>query len=236
MAWWGSLLRVLWVLALGGAIAVGSLSISRLWGRVRNRKSDSLVTHFAMAGLSVGAISLFSGARWSEFGLGLGSFHWSPTLLLWALPTALLTVMQLVASRGRASDAPHHLSPAQTVLRVWIVASIAEELLTRGLLQGFLAPLSGTGFHVGADIVSVPILLAALAFAALHLVLVRVMGAKAAAVIALAFLLGCVAGVYRQTTGSLIPAVIVHTLFNIGGSVPLWRLRHRSRARAEAHQ
>jgi membrane protease YdiL (CAAX protease family) len=154
-------------------------------------------------------------------------------LLLWVLPTAILTIMQLAVSRGRPSDAPHQFSPVQTVLRIWIVASIAEEVLTRGLIQGLLAPLSTTGFRIGAELVSVSILLAALAFAAMHFVLVRKMGAKAVPVIVLAFLLGCVTGVYRQTTGSLIPAVIVHMLFNVGGTIPLWLTPRRARPQSK---
>jgi membrane protease YdiL (CAAX protease family) len=224
---------VLWVLALGGAIAAAALWLSRLWGRLRHRKPSSLVTHFVMAGLAIAAMHLISGGRWPEFGLGLGSFHWSPMLLLWVLPTAILTIMQLAVSRGRPSDDPHQFSPVQTVLRIWIVASIAEEVLTRGLIQGLLAPLSTTGFRIGAELVSVSILLAALAFAAMHFVLVRKMGAKAVPVIVLAFLLGCVTGVYRQTTGSLIPAVIVHMLFNVGGTIPLWLTPRRARPQSK---
>jgi len=233
MSGWESLGRVLWVLALGGAIAAVALWLSRLWGRLRHRKPNSLVTHLVMAGLAVAAMYLTSGGRWSEFGLGLGSFHWSPMLLLWVLPTAILTIMQLAASRGRPSDDPHPLGPVQTVLRIWVVASIAEEVPTRGLIQGLLAPLSATGFHVAGVLVSVSILLAALAFAAMHLVLVRKMGAKAVPVIVLAFLLGCVTGVYRQTTGSLIPAVIVHMLFNVGGTIPLWLTPRRARPQSK---
>jgi len=218
---------------VGAAIAVGSLALSMSWGRIRRRKPDSLVTHFAMAGLAIVAMYLASGGRWSEFGLGLGSFHWNPSLLLWVLPTAILTIMQLAASRGRPSNDPHQLGPVQTVLRVWIVASIAEEVLTRGLIQRLLAPLSTTGFRVAGELVSVSVLVAALAFAGLHLVLVRKMGAKAAPVIVLAFLLGCVAGVYRQATGSLIPAVIVHMLFNIGGTIPMWLAPRRARSQSK---
>jgi hypothetical protein len=89
-------------------------------------------------------------------------------------------------------------------------------------------PRSTTGSWVAGELVSVSDLLAALAFAALHLVLVRKKGSKAALVIVLAFLLGCVAGVYRQTTGSLIPAVIIHMLLNIGGTIPVWLTPRRT--------
>ncbi len=225
MGWRQDLFRVLWVLGLSGTIAVASLWIAKLSARIGNRKPNSLVTHGVMAGASIVGIWLASGGRWSEFGIGAGTFDWNPIALLWILPTAGLTILQIAASRGRGVADPHQLRPRQTIVRVWIAASIAEELLTRGLVQGLLAPLSGVGFHVGASFLTVPILLGALVFAALHLVLVRKMGAKASPVIVAAFLLGCVAGVYRQITGSLIPAVIVHMLFNMGGTLPLWLIR-----------
>jgi membrane protease YdiL (CAAX protease family) len=37
-------------------------------------------------------------------------------------------------------------------------------------------------------------------------------------------LLGIVAGYNREKTGSLIPAIIIHALFNIGGMLPMWLL------------
>ena len=46
--------------------------------------------------------------------------------------------------------------------------------------------------------------------------------AVAVPVILLAMLLGLVAARYRERTGSLLPAIIVHALFNIGGMLPLW--------------
>jgi membrane protease YdiL (CAAX protease family) len=66
------------------------------------------------------------------------------------------------------------------------------------------------------------VLTGAAAFSAMHLVLLKRMGAKAAPVLVVTFVLGCIAGVYRETTGSLIPAVLVHMLFNVGGAVPVW--------------
>jgi membrane protease YdiL (CAAX protease family) len=40
--------------------------------------------------------------------------------------------------------------------------------------------------------------------------------------IVLATFLGIVAAYYRESTGSLLPAILVHALFNIGGTLPLW--------------
>ena len=50
------------------------------------------------------------------------------------------------------------------------------------------------------------------------------MGAMTIAICVSAGLLGLVAGYYRQQTQSLLPAIIVHALFNIGGTLPGWLL------------
>jgi len=56
----------------------------------------------------------------------------------------------------------------------------------------------------------------------MHVVLIPSMGAAAVAPIVMATFLGLVAAAYRQATGSLVPAVLVHALFNVGGMLPQW--------------
>ncbi len=218
---WGAL-WIPWTLFLAGAIAVASMSIAKLWARRHERRTNSLITHGLMAILSAAAIAGLSQGRFEAFGFTVGTFRWSFLLLLWAIPSAVLTLPQLLARRTEPLELPFGLTPMQTVVRVWIVASLAEEILMRGLVQSSLGLLSDIGFSVGTHFVSLPVLAGALAFSALHLVLFKRMGANAAPVLVATFLLGCVAGVYRETTGSLIPAVLVHVLFNVGGAVPVW--------------
>ncbi|MEN6369982.1 MAG: CPBP family intramembrane glutamic endopeptidase [Thermotogota bacterium] len=218
---WGAL-WIPWTLFLAGAIAVASMSVAKLWARRHERRTNSLITHGLMAILSVAAIAGLSQGRFEAFGFTAGTFRWSFLLLLWAIPSAVLTLPQLLARRTEPLELPFGLTPMQTVVRVWIVASLAEEILMRGLVQSSLGLLSDIGFSVGTHFVSLPVLASALAFSALHLVLFKRMGANAAPVLVATFLLGCVAGVYRETTGSLIPAVLVHVLFNVGGAVPVW--------------
>ena len=218
---WGAL-WIPWTLFLAGAIAVASMSVAKLWARRHERRTNSLITHGLMAILSVAAIAGLSQGRVEAFGFTVGTFRWSFLMLLWAIPSAVLTLPQLLGRRTEPLELPFGLTPMQTVIRVWIAASLAEEILMRGLVQSSLGLLSDIGFSVGAHFVSLPVLAGALAFSALHLVLFKRMGAKAAPVLVFTFLLGCVAGVYRETTGSLVPAVLVHMLFNIGGAVPVW--------------
>jgi membrane protease YdiL (CAAX protease family) len=42
------------------------------------------------------------------------------------------------------------------IIGVWILASVAEEVLTRGLIQGFLSPLTGLAFSLGGCVSAYP--------------------------------------------------------------------------------
>jgi membrane protease YdiL (CAAX protease family) len=69
---------------------------------------------------------------------------------------------------------------------------------------------------------SMPVVVSGLLFGAMHLVLVKQMGPGAIPLILLTTCLGLVVAHYREKMGSLLPAIIIHALFNIGGSLPLW--------------
>jgi membrane protease YdiL (CAAX protease family) len=81
------------------------------------------------------------------------------------------------------------------------------------LLQTLLARALGEN-HFG-----VLVLLSGLFFGAMHLLVVRQMGPG---VVVFTTYLGLVAAYYRQKTGSLLPAILMHMLFNICGSAPIW--------------
>ena len=126
----------------------------------------------------------------------------------------------LAPGAGKAPAPFAMLSEVQIVVFVWIYSSVCEEVLTRGLLQTLVSPHTPTPST--RIVLTTPIVVSALFFAAMHLVLVPSMGPAAAVPIVLALCLGLVAGYYRQVSGSLVPAILVHALFNIGGTLPLW--------------
>jgi membrane protease YdiL (CAAX protease family) len=114
---------------------------------------------------------------------------------------------------------PDYGSFINLVIGVWILASIAEEVFTRGLIQGFLAPLAGFGFSPGGLRISLPVLTSAIFFGLMHLGILST-GAgflSVAVIVVFAFILGIIAGYYREKSGSLIPAIIVHVCGNVGG-------------------
>ena len=181
----------------------------------------SFSTHSVMLLASVGIIGLWPGRSFAAFGFTRGTYRFRPSILLWVLPTAVLSLMsRLAPTPPEAESIIAGQSHLQLVLFVWVYASVCEEVLTRGLLQSLVAGRSRA--EEVSTRFSMPVLVSALFFGAMHLVLLESMGPYAVAPIVLATLLGYLAARYRESTGSLIPAVIVHALFNVGGMLPGW--------------
>lgn len=180
------------------------------------------VTHSLMLVLSVAAMWLISKGQLDLYGFTKGTYEFSPRILLWVLPTAVLSIVPALASpNGQGPRAFIEFTKPQTIIFVWGYASICEETLVRGLLQTLLSEAAKVG-AVGRYRLSMPVLVSGLFFGSMHIVLVKQMGIAAVPVILLAVFLGLVAARYREKTGSLLPAIIVHALFNIGGTLPSW--------------
>ncbi|MBN1425275.1 CPBP family intramembrane metalloprotease [Candidatus Fermentibacteria bacterium] len=216
--------RLVTGLALAAAIALAALQAPRVIRLpAESFFPSSWITHSVMLTLSLAAMWLLSRGRLALFGFTLGTFRFSPRILLWAVPTAVLSLLAMVASggaQGRAGPAAN-FTKLQIVVFVWVYASICEEVLTRGLLQTLLGGNSDPRVS-GSRRLSLPVVVSGVFFGLMHIVLIRSMGAAAGPLIVLTILLGLVAARYRERTGSLLPAVIIHALFNIGGMLPVW--------------
>ena len=95
-----------------------------------------------------------------------------------------------------------------------IGASIQEEIIFRGLIQSMLERRWMVTFSLFGGSVSAAVVFTAVLFGVIHL--------EAGAVVALgAIILGLVAGELRRRSGSLLPAIMVHALFNSVDAV--WR-------------
>jgi membrane protease YdiL (CAAX protease family) len=112
-------------------------------------------------------------------------------------------------------------SLVQTILLVWIYASVAEEVLARGFVQSFLAPLARHALVVGRLRLSAPVVLATVFFAGSHLLLLTtgIGPATVLLVVGFTFCGGLVTGYFRERTDSLVPAIVAHALFNLTGSL-----------------
>jgi membrane protease YdiL (CAAX protease family) len=182
------------------------------------------VTHSLMLVLSLAAMLLISKGRLDLYGFARGTYTFSPRILLWVLPMAVLSTAGALALRGgHGAAGPFSFTRIQTIVFVWIYASICEETLVRGLLQTLLSQSAKAGASAGRWL-SMPVVVSGLFFGAMHLTLVKQIGPAAVPAILIATFLGLVAARYREKTGSLLPAILIHMLFNIGGTLPLWTI------------
>jgi membrane protease YdiL (CAAX protease family) len=209
-------------LFLASCVALAAMFTPRFTGVQGGRFfPPSFVTHTVMLGLSLGLMGLLSKGRMDLFGLAWGLRALRPSILLWILPTAAMSVASAFWNKGAHGHPALELSKLQFVLFVCIYASLAEEVLTRGLLQTLL----GWNAQVASILfigLSLPVLLSGLFFGAMHLGLLRTMKAGAIPIVVLTTCLGIVAARYREKTGSLLPAILIHMGVNVGGLIPAW--------------
>jgi membrane protease YdiL (CAAX protease family) len=216
----GGGVRIAFALALTAAVFLAAIYGARFLPH--GGLPVSFVTDCLMLGLSLAAIAVISKGRPGLFGFTLGRYRFSPLILLWTLPSAIPSILQALAlPRGEAAQSFVRFTWFQAVIFIWIYSSICEEILVRGLLQTLLNRSPGAA-TMDARWWTVPAVISAVFFGAMHLVLVPLLGSGAIPIVLLATFLGFVAAHYRQASGSLVPAIMVHMLFNIGGSLPLW--------------
>jgi membrane protease YdiL (CAAX protease family) len=145
----------------------------------------------------------------------------SPAVLLWSIVLGATSGVLHVLLPGAEGSAASGFTLWQIVLFIWLYASFSEELLTRGLMQAYLAPLAERVITIFRWRIGLPVVVAALFFAAMHLALLTtgMSPAKVGNIVIFATVLGLIAGCERERTGSLWPAVTVHALFNVGGTI-----------------
>ena len=135
--------RIVLALLMGAVIAIVGISAPGFLGfPIQGWFPSSFVTHTIMLATSLLIMWYLSRGELSSYGFKRGSFGMTPTILLWGIPTSVLSVLQFVTSRsGAPTQEIWSLTRGQTILFVWIYASACEEIFVRGLRQGYLAPL-----------------------------------------------------------------------------------------------
>ena len=179
--------------------------------------------------LALLAIVIFGQSKFSEYGFrkprvsqppAEGGVRWVRICLTAPLLGMVATPL-ILALGGTGNPLAKSLSFPQIVLFVWIFSSIIEEVFTRGFLQGHLSVLSGKHMKLLFVRIELPVLISALFFACMHFTLLfaGVDATTMAVTFLFTFSIGLMAGYLRAKTGSLIPAIAVHMLANIGGMI-----------------
>jgi len=183
------------------------------------------VTQISFLILSLILIVVFTRGEVSNYGLKAvkpGELR-NPVLLSIVLSFVVISagmIIRMVIDTPGASSREMMMPGGliKPILSVWILASISEEIFFRGFLQSFFMPLKKHGFRVFKAYISVPVMICAVWFGLGHLSLLRLMSPDIVIGIVLnATVLGLLAGYYREKTGSVIPAIIIHMIFNIVG-------------------
>lgn len=175
--------------------------------------------HAAMAVISIALILMVKGGSLREYGFRWGLPYNYVAMLLWSAGVGILAAIVGVLLPYPQMQLPFEGGLFQTILLVWIWASISEEMLTRGFIQGYLESLRERGISVGAVHISLPVIVAAIFFGLMHLALltIGVHRIHVLNIVVFGVALGLIAGYFREKSGSLVPAIVVHAIFNITG-------------------
>jgi len=141
--------------------------------------------------------------------------------ITWGVILGVIASIVSLASHAGGMSPLKGLSFVQIILLVWVLASVAEEVLVRGYVQSYLEPLIDRGFTAFRMRISLPVILSALFFAAMHIILLATGTSFLLTyiIVVFAFFLGLIAAYQRERTGSILPAIAAHVSFNIGGAV-----------------
>ena len=194
---------------------------------IEGTKSKILATQSLELGLSLIAIWLLGKGRFADYGFRWpkSDSHWSTSMMRW-LPVALISLavgalatLAILITGAVGNPLAKQLTIPQIILFIWIFSSTIEEIFTRGFLQSHLAAALDTNRKIPFLKVDYPTFTSAFFFACMHLVLLKTGADLISTIIILLFTfsVGLLAGHQRACTGSLIPAIGVHMLANIGG-------------------
>ena len=187
--------------------------------------ADSVPGHATMLVLSVVLILVFK--KQVNYRIAMPKFKeiLKPIALGFLCAVVINVVLTIITKIISGSVQNHPLMENTTLLKnflsVFILASIAEELLFRGFLQNYLRPLSDKGFTLFERRISLPVLIGALTFSLAHLILLT-SGVGALFIIRIlifTFVLGLIAGYYQEKHDNNLFAILVHMAGNLMGLI-----------------
>jgi membrane protease YdiL (CAAX protease family) len=219
-------IRVIGAVVLGIIVLITSSIFAIIVYEIFLESTDSMfgigfLTHSGMLGLSLIIMYFLTKGNLSEYRFKKPThLHLGRIILIsFCLGIVVAFARTLISAEGFGT-LEDYIS-IELILEVWLYASIAEEIFTRGLIQGYLNPYTGSGIRISSGFISIPVLVGALFFGFMHLATLT-LGFDFLTVIATvlsAIFVGILAGYYCEKTGSLIPPILIHMLFNITGSL-----------------
>lgn len=211
---------ILGVFVLGVSSSVSVVMSGRFPDLVKSLPmGEGFIIQICFLMVSILLILVVSKGDLPRYGFRLGKNIQLPRIIILGLVVGIAGTIVVSIIPDAISIEPDYGSFINLIIGVWILASIAEEVFTRGLIQGFLNPLTRFGFSLWGLRISIPVLISGLFFGLMHLGILST-GANllsVATIVIFAFILGIIAGYYREKSESLIPAIFIHMCGNVGG-------------------
>jgi membrane protease YdiL (CAAX protease family) len=148
------------------------------------------------------------GRSFAAFGLALSSIRWIVLAFAVGLPLALGAAWLASAFPSPAPFDVASLPRWQQALFFLVAAPVQEEVIFRGLVQSVLQERWSGTFAIRGARLSIAVICTAVLFAIVHF-------GSGLATVAGALMLSILAGEMRRRSGSLVPAMVVHSLFNV---------------------
>ncbi len=216
---WGLLLTIIVFLLANFSPGVIKLNVDFL--------PASFVTHSVMLILSI--VLIYSFRKSVNFKIAWPKFKkiWRPILFGFLAAVIVNTLIVAIGNafgiKAEANYLFDVMNSLQFFLFIFIMASVAEEALFRGFLQNILKPLQSRGVKIFKRHISLPVIIAAIAFSLAHLVLIA-SGAGAYFIfrtLVFTFVLGLIAGYYQEKYENHSYAIIVHMSGNLMGLIAI---------------
>lgn len=182
---------------------------------------EKTITHTSMLILSVLFILILNKGKLKEYGFTWNlNFPLAKVVMISLLFGFISSLTGQLFVNTKTVMPTDNFSFIELILYIWVWASICEEILTRGLIQGFLAPLKHIGVTLFKYRISLPVIVGAIFFGTMHfgLLIMDIDIYIVLNIVIFGIILGMIAGYHKEKTNSLVPAIIVHFCFNVGGS------------------
>jgi len=165
-----------------------------------------IVISLAAAILLIGVESWRAGG-FAQFGFRFCHYRYIVTPIVFGVPIAWALI--ILVNHLSSDPPPPEVSfgPWMTFLYFVVGAAIQEEIIFRGLLQTTLARQFPATLSFFGTSLSYAAIIVALLFGLIHLKINPITAAAA-------FVLGLFSGELRHRSGSLLPAMLVHAVFN----------------------
>ena len=213
------IVKIILALVIGLAIFVGSFyaSSQALLYNFFNRSVwiTLLVYHSLVLILSFLAILIFSRGKIKTFGFNNGSSFPVLKILLNSILIGVIAGYVIYTFNKEELGFIAFYKTWEKIVFIWLIASISEEMLVSGFIQGYMMPAKKYAVKIFKTTISIPMILSAIVFAIIyvpHLIGMKIIAI--ALIMFVMFAIGISKAYFREKTNSLLAPMVMHVLFN----------------------